>query len=254
MNQKEKHVDVNALKEAEFVCSLTTLVSLLFFHAAHFIGADLGANPNLHVRLVSLGTSATYQKLVLSSFHFSKRHYWILSLTDTGLFVGNALHHVGRDFLLPGLACLVFFPVSGYLLDRLRTRSYFDSLGDADALRSTAEETLKRFISYIMHEIRGPLSGTTLLAGDFHLSLQTLLQHELTEEEAAPGPRTESETVERHRKIKAQIARMVELTRLMRPQLDKMRGWLHQTIHFRDGEFFPLDWFVVSLHVARTAT
>uniref|UniRef100_A0A0G4HIU1 histidine kinase n=1 Tax=Chromera velia CCMP2878 TaxID=1169474 RepID=A0A0G4HIU1_9ALVE len=160
---------------------LTVLCLWLFFMSVHAC-ASLWSAPSKALRLYGFGKAALQNKFFIVGLHFSEAQFWFLNLSDTVFWLACTLlvgdwtqgEAVKEFWIITGTSALNYALVAAGLrqLVVLTLREAREEV----VLRKNAEELKDRFLSYIMHEMRNPLSGATLLSGELEATLQDLLQ------------------------------------------------------------------------------
>uniref|UniRef100_A0A0G4FVC2 histidine kinase n=1 Tax=Chromera velia CCMP2878 TaxID=1169474 RepID=A0A0G4FVC2_9ALVE len=201
--------------------TLSFLGFWLFIVFCH-LGVLTWEPPTKSILCYGLGNMAYMNKLFFISLHFSDTQFWILSLSDAALHTLNA--HMRESTLTGGesvneFRCLVlgnafFWTIIVAGLRNLVTLTLRDAVEEV-ALRKYAEGLQDRFLSYIMHEMRNPLSGAFLLAMEFQESLRELL---------TDARRGKNQPKELRAAICKSTSRLQQLTGFLTSQLDKMRG------------------------------
>uniref|UniRef100_A0A0G4HZV7 histidine kinase n=1 Tax=Chromera velia CCMP2878 TaxID=1169474 RepID=A0A0G4HZV7_9ALVE len=170
--KKKKKKTVEELQTAENSAFLFLSLALVIYH----YGLTMGCLGDPVADLWLQGTALSFHKLLFVSLQVSTTHFVILNYLDSGLHALGFIHMMSwREEFVPLTLTHAFVdPLWPFLMRQLTTDSFYQSLGDTDKKRSFAEAALKRFISYIMHELRDPLSGTTILVDDFDGSLKKM--------------------------------------------------------------------------------
>uniref|UniRef100_A0A0G4HAC2 histidine kinase n=1 Tax=Chromera velia CCMP2878 TaxID=1169474 RepID=A0A0G4HAC2_9ALVE len=208
----------DSARAREKVALIGMMAMTVLFHAGF---ASWNA-PSNAIKLLGLGQTAFILKLFPVAFHFSNAHFWLLNLTDTFIWTLQALR-VSHQ-LTEGVAVLEFWATVGAIATvvvaqaaGVRTLVAL-TLGEAGrevAGRKAAEQLKDRFLSYIMHEMRNPLSGASLLAAEFDGILEEL------QADAADKNRSRDDL---HVSVRTTSQRLQHLLGFLTCQLDKMRG------------------------------
>uniref|UniRef100_A0A0G4I624 histidine kinase n=1 Tax=Chromera velia CCMP2878 TaxID=1169474 RepID=A0A0G4I624_9ALVE len=171
------------------------------------------------VFLYGHGMSAFVMKLFVMNLHIPERHFMMLNVTDsllwvvTGLYRFRALEDPSEVSGFALLMCPLPFLFASSLR-QLLLRALADA-GKEVNQRQNAEHARAVLLSYIMHEMRNPLSGASLLVYEFVESLKELRI-------AARERQTSHHTL--RRLMKKEAVRLQELASFMSTQLDKMKG------------------------------
>uniref|UniRef100_A0A0G4HY99 histidine kinase n=1 Tax=Chromera velia CCMP2878 TaxID=1169474 RepID=A0A0G4HY99_9ALVE len=198
------------LRENIAFCGLLGFVVL--FHVGFFCWTV----PPIAVYLHAHGVSACTLKMNL---HLPDRHFHILNVVDTLLWLGTGVYRFSdlenaRDVL----ACMAILGGLPFLLGSALRQVPLRTLADAERevqQRHRAERARDIFLSYLMHEMRNPLSGASLLVYEFMESLKELVR--TTKNTNLP--------IESLRKMtKDEAVRLRQLASFMATQIDKMKG------------------------------
>uniref|UniRef100_A0A0G4HD46 histidine kinase n=1 Tax=Chromera velia CCMP2878 TaxID=1169474 RepID=A0A0G4HD46_9ALVE len=163
-------------------------------------------------------------QLFLMHLHIPERSFVFLSSLDSFLWTCNGLvltAKVGEHAWMFTcwqliVAAMRFLLVSGLRRLPMMALSESDSNTQKEAKqRVSAENERDIFLSYLMHEMRNPLSGTALLVFEFRESLRELYR-------IAQDEQINSETL--RDSSKAEALRLRQLASFMATQIDKMRG------------------------------
>uniref|UniRef100_A0A0G4I8K8 histidine kinase n=1 Tax=Chromera velia CCMP2878 TaxID=1169474 RepID=A0A0G4I8K8_9ALVE len=126
--------------------------------------------------LVQLGGGALWTKLLLTPIPFKKvRNYLLISVLDSVLFILTAMYNI-RPISVPECICLCMFGTNETLIAwgiRSVMKEALEKALKESEIRKATEEVMRRFMSYIMHEMRNPLSGARLLCSEFYAILES---------------------------------------------------------------------------------
>uniref|UniRef100_A0A0G4I3M7 histidine kinase n=1 Tax=Chromera velia CCMP2878 TaxID=1169474 RepID=A0A0G4I3M7_9ALVE len=122
--------------------------------------------------------------MFLVVLYFSDLEFWVLNVADSVMWLTAALkafvdYYQDKDGLVQYAACGVFLGVECIFLAALMRRLALltvSKCAEEMMLRGQAEQKHNRFLSYIMHEIRNPLNGASLLIWEFKGTLEDLLE------------------------------------------------------------------------------
>uniref|UniRef100_A0A0G4I1I1 histidine kinase n=1 Tax=Chromera velia CCMP2878 TaxID=1169474 RepID=A0A0G4I1I1_9ALVE len=159
-NQKERN------------CFLGLLASLFLFH----VGAVSVGTPSRDLDLVLMGVAAVWNKMTFVVFFLAPMHFNLLNLADSVLWLAALTYSIRPTptmfiaIALPGV-CLF---VMAFGVSKVSEQTLNKILDERDK-REQAEEAQRAFLSYIMHEMRNPLSGALLLTSEFSETLRELL-------------------------------------------------------------------------------
>uniref|UniRef100_A0A0G4FU05 histidine kinase n=1 Tax=Chromera velia CCMP2878 TaxID=1169474 RepID=A0A0G4FU05_9ALVE len=154
------------------------------------------------------GIFSLWNKLLLIPMHYSPFHFWVLNVIDGLQFI--ACSPSGLPLSLKLIFPIVAATLAGaqrHLVERTLTAVFTEV-----QRRQKAEMQKTRFLSYVMHELRNPLSGAALLLVEFRGILSDLAA-------AALG-----NAGSLHVCVQKETARLLILTGVLRGQFDKMRG------------------------------
>uniref|UniRef100_A0A0G4HIR4 histidine kinase n=1 Tax=Chromera velia CCMP2878 TaxID=1169474 RepID=A0A0G4HIR4_9ALVE len=160
-------------------------------------------------------------KAIIGVMHFSDVHFWLLNLSKTVFWLmGCKFGCSGRvpeselsDFwgIVGAFAmCQTAICAGIRFLCTLTLREAADEV----CLRRKAEDLKDRFLSYIMHEMRNPLSGASLLIFEF----QAVIKEVLKTAKRDPHPNV------LHASVCKSAKHLQQLTEFLIPQFEKMRG------------------------------
>uniref|UniRef100_A0A0G4IBD6 histidine kinase n=1 Tax=Chromera velia CCMP2878 TaxID=1169474 RepID=A0A0G4IBD6_9ALVE len=166
-------------------------------------------------------TAGLWNKAILIPLHFSNFHYGVLVFSDALVWLIVAAQFLGSAvpvvlFLVAGQICSVSVSMG---LRYLATQTLAAFIKQSHATE-TAELALKRFISYIMHEMRNPLSGASLLVSE----LRDLLTEVLKAHREKGGEREKETTLVPQIYWRDELLQMGSLLELLSTQLGKMTG------------------------------
>uniref|UniRef100_A0A0G4FZ54 histidine kinase n=1 Tax=Chromera velia CCMP2878 TaxID=1169474 RepID=A0A0G4FZ54_9ALVE len=130
-----------------------------------------------NIKVIFRGVTVVWSKMFLLTLAFSDFHFWFLNLSSclvwmTSCVRTNVFHSQEEllfAFVMSTNTCLMV----GFLKSLISM-----TLGkfiEAQIMRERAELGRKQFLSYIMHEMRNPLSGGMMLIVEFRASLEGLL-------------------------------------------------------------------------------
>uniref|UniRef100_A0A0G4GY13 histidine kinase n=1 Tax=Chromera velia CCMP2878 TaxID=1169474 RepID=A0A0G4GY13_9ALVE len=196
-----KKMKVRQIEARSFVAMLATLLCGGFYQ---YSIQDVTEGIVLHRH----GLFALWNKLLLIPIHFSDCHFWVLNVVDYLVWLSTRPDGLPLKMALPGglaLACIA--AVQRHLVDC----SLMAVFSEAQR-RERAERAKQRFHSYIMHEMRNPLSGAALLLVEFRGILSDLAASAAGKVGALPES------------VKRETARLLILTGMLGGQFDKMRG------------------------------
>uniref|UniRef100_A0A0G4I136 histidine kinase n=1 Tax=Chromera velia CCMP2878 TaxID=1169474 RepID=A0A0G4I136_9ALVE len=175
----------------------------------------------------NFGTCVFWSKAFLITLQYGDVCFWILQVTDSTLYV--LVGHVilrGNVGFFPFVAGAVNHCLVAWGLRRLWSHTMIKLVEEMEK-RQTAENNLKRFMAYTMHEMRNPLSGATLLTAEFIETLKTIID-ECTN---APDPKCVyslslpiTQKSEQREGLVFDLTNLSELVRMMARQLTKMKG------------------------------
>uniref|UniRef100_A0A0G4IDE8 histidine kinase n=1 Tax=Chromera velia CCMP2878 TaxID=1169474 RepID=A0A0G4IDE8_9ALVE len=205
--------------------TLETRSFIAFMTFNVFIGIllHLWQAPFFSVRLSSHSHRGWYVKVFLIPLHFSDFHFWILNSSESALWLLEEILKIVPQmppeeatihFLAAVNCCLFDFAITAAL-------RYLVGLTLAEAfkeiqLREVAERARNSFLSYIMHEMRNPLSGATLLVGEFRTVLKELIHR--------TGTVAGASTTIAKNAVARRLIRLLRLSNLMEGQFQKMKG------------------------------
>uniref|UniRef100_A0A0G4HSH8 histidine kinase n=1 Tax=Chromera velia CCMP2878 TaxID=1169474 RepID=A0A0G4HSH8_9ALVE len=185
-------------------------------------------SPSMLIRAYGFGSKALLQKLFLVVLHFSDFQFWFLNLTDTVLFLSQGFVEASvwvrgaenepqnlsefYSIFMVGGALHTFLTWGGRKVVMLTLAGAHEEV----ELRRNAEAMKDKFLSYIMHEMRNPLSGASLLAVEFQETLKDLLEH-AGEEEGLPLD-------ELRCSVQTMAYRLQQQTEFLIAQFTKMKG------------------------------
>uniref|UniRef100_A0A0G4HCJ5 histidine kinase n=1 Tax=Chromera velia CCMP2878 TaxID=1169474 RepID=A0A0G4HCJ5_9ALVE len=188
---------------------------ILIFHFANTVNTD---HPAI-VRAEALGHHGCLMKLGLMCLHYSDFHFLFLHLLDTLVhlfFTFTVIAPAAGPVDGPEICKIVLIQsfFIGILVIKYREVVKV-TIGEAYQeliLREKAEKGRKSFMSYIMHEMRNPLSGASLLVSEFQSVLKEVLS--VAQNCASTGGRV----------TRRKLLRLLRLAALLSGQMDKMRG------------------------------
>uniref|UniRef100_A0A0G4HTR8 histidine kinase n=1 Tax=Chromera velia CCMP2878 TaxID=1169474 RepID=A0A0G4HTR8_9ALVE len=175
--------------------------------------------PPAAVFLNGHGVSAFVVKMILQNLHIPERHFVALNLVDTLLWALTGFYRFqdadtsSEMFCYLGIVLgLPLLMASG--LRQLSIRTLADAEKEVQQ-REHAEQSRDFFLSYLMYEMRNPLSGASLLLYEFLESLKDL----------AKNMKNKGFSAERLRSLtRKEVNRLLRLASVMVTQIDKMRG------------------------------
>uniref|UniRef100_A0A0G4GFX7 histidine kinase n=1 Tax=Chromera velia CCMP2878 TaxID=1169474 RepID=A0A0G4GFX7_9ALVE len=175
------------------------------------------------------------------NLHFSYWHFMTLNLVDStlwtlsgvyaaSLFTGE-LEKYSTEFAFYQLTCVLLPFLIAIALRRLPLKSLSESDSDAEKevqQRVSAEQSRDAFLSYIMHEMRNPMSGASLLLYEFLESLKELGRQAIDSNMKTSAQKKEEDKEHSHLKKFAETAqkesaRLRRLAAFMATQIDKMK-------------------------------
>uniref|UniRef100_A0A0G4HHH7 histidine kinase n=1 Tax=Chromera velia CCMP2878 TaxID=1169474 RepID=A0A0G4HHH7_9ALVE len=188
-------------------------------------GMCLWDAPSKEIYLISLGYTGLAFKVFLIVFHFSDSQFWVLNLTDTLLWWVSVYYGCGSGAMLWGgsqtgqkFAVIVAATGIGNVGMTVGVKKLVNLIlreaAEEVMLRRTAESCKDKFLSYIMHEMRNPLSGACLLVFEFQQSVKELLLL----------AQRDSHTKALRADVTSSALRLQELSRFLSSQTEKMRG------------------------------
>uniref|UniRef100_A0A0G4H300 histidine kinase n=1 Tax=Chromera velia CCMP2878 TaxID=1169474 RepID=A0A0G4H300_9ALVE len=203
-----------ALAQREAVAFWGLLGFVILFH----VGGFCWVVPSISIYLHAHGVSVCILKMFLMNLHLPDRHFLILSLVDTILWGGlGSYRFAGEEHsrdLLATLSLTVGMPfVLAFGLRQLPLKTLADAEKEVQQ-RISAERARDVFLSYIMHEMRNPLSGASLLLYEFVESLKELCKAAAREDKAGPLAKF----------VHSETERLRQLASFMVTQIDKMKG------------------------------
>uniref|UniRef100_A0A0G4IFG1 histidine kinase n=1 Tax=Chromera velia CCMP2878 TaxID=1169474 RepID=A0A0G4IFG1_9ALVE len=162
----------HASGDTEIKYVLGLFLSLL---ASHTAAVTMGL-PLKELNIMFTGVAGNMNKMLLIVLHLSERHFHSLNVADSIIWVIACTtsfrpHPASFAFLLILASSEVFFAFS---LNMIARETLNGIMRERDR-REQAEGAQKAFLSYIMHEMRNPLSGALLLTTEFQESLKELL-------------------------------------------------------------------------------
>uniref|UniRef100_A0A0G4HW37 histidine kinase n=1 Tax=Chromera velia CCMP2878 TaxID=1169474 RepID=A0A0G4HW37_9ALVE len=193
-----------SVKQIETRSFVTTLMTIVWGGMTLYSTRDAVEG----IILTRHGVFSLWNKLLLVPMHYSDAYFWTLNVVDTVMWISSSPGG------FPIQVCVGFGIVATSLAAvqrHLVTRTLMEVFTEVQR-REKAEEAKERFLSYIMHEMRNPLSGAALLLVEFRGLLTDLA--------AAAASNAQS----LHVSVKKETARMLILTTMLGGQFDKMRG------------------------------
>uniref|UniRef100_A0A0K6S6N5 histidine kinase n=1 Tax=Chromera velia CCMP2878 TaxID=1169474 RepID=A0A0K6S6N5_9ALVE len=130
-----------------------------------------------NVRIIFRGVTVLWPKLFLLTLAFSDLHFWFLTASSNVCWVFSLIRtrviHTEEETVVAGLLMVNISLVVAFLRSLI-----YVTLGkflEAQVMRDRAELGRKNNLSYLMHEMRNPLSGSMLMLVEFRGSLEGLL-------------------------------------------------------------------------------
>uniref|UniRef100_A0A0G4FCS4 histidine kinase n=1 Tax=Chromera velia CCMP2878 TaxID=1169474 RepID=A0A0G4FCS4_9ALVE len=207
---------VSTTREKELKTTIGFLTGIALHHTAlaHWV-PPLGA-----IKLILYGGNGLALKMVMGVLHFSESHFWLLNLTDTlfwwlsGVFGFETADGLGSGeglkFVCAGAAAQTVMAVG---IRYLSVLALWEVAGEV-LLRRKTELSKDRFLSYIMHEMRNPLSGASLLVYEFHETIKELMKI----------AKKKNHPLVLRAATQTSAQRLQQLTDFLIPQFEKMRG------------------------------
>uniref|UniRef100_A0A0G4HDU5 histidine kinase n=1 Tax=Chromera velia CCMP2878 TaxID=1169474 RepID=A0A0G4HDU5_9ALVE len=156
----------------EFACFVLLLTALFPFHGS--IAA--AQRPSRDIMILLVGMAACWKKMVFVVLHLTEWQFTVLNLTDSFLWCLVAKTVCRPESPLPTQllvlsSCLIALSVCA--LRKIVVQTLVNVMREKEK-REQAENAQKEFLSYIMHEMRNPLSGALLLTSEFKEGLAEL--------------------------------------------------------------------------------
>uniref|UniRef100_A0A0G4HGU6 histidine kinase n=1 Tax=Chromera velia CCMP2878 TaxID=1169474 RepID=A0A0G4HGU6_9ALVE len=184
--------------------------------------------PNFAAYCCASGYASVMFKPFVQTLHLSDSHFWCINVLDSASWWATtalvlSVIYPGED--AQSVGCM-WFLLCIFAVSPIRHSSIFRSLTSltlAEAekemcLRAETEKGRDNFVSYIMHEMRNPLYGASLLVVEY---LETL-----AELSAAARVKTQNQTslTSLQAVVQEGCGRLEQLTGFLSAQFDKMRG------------------------------
>uniref|UniRef100_A0A0G4HEG0 histidine kinase n=1 Tax=Chromera velia CCMP2878 TaxID=1169474 RepID=A0A0G4HEG0_9ALVE len=204
-----------SLDARETITFVAFFVDIVCFHMAAAVN-NVGSTALI---AATHGANGWIMKMNLVSLHFSDTHFWLLHILDSGVHTVLTWTMLARAVgpeAAPELCQALSLNAVMTLIIVTKYRSIVNvTIAEAHReviLREKAEKARNSFMSYIMHEMRNPLSGASLLVSEFQSVLQEVL---------SVGSNCISVSCQATRK---KMLSLLRLAMLLSGQFDKMRG------------------------------
>uniref|UniRef100_A0A0G4HLM6 histidine kinase n=1 Tax=Chromera velia CCMP2878 TaxID=1169474 RepID=A0A0G4HLM6_9ALVE len=208
-----------SVRTKELKCTMGLWTCITLFH----IAIALWEPPSVAMKQIFHGHFGVGMKIIYSGLHLSDVHFWIVNLSDSVFWLlsgyfgyvrfapeGDALRDAdGLVFLLAGGVTQTVMAAG---VRRLSVLTLWEATEEV-IRRRKAEESKDRFLSYIMHEMRNPLSGASLLVYEFQETIKGMLK----------SARKNTHPNVMRAAIFASAQRLQQLTDFLIPQFDKMK-------------------------------
>uniref|UniRef100_A0A0G4FPT4 histidine kinase n=1 Tax=Chromera velia CCMP2878 TaxID=1169474 RepID=A0A0G4FPT4_9ALVE len=214
---KEAKVTEANMDFRERISFIAMAIHIILFQAANALA--MKTNTSLVLRAETVGFHGALLKMGLTCLHYSDVHFHFLHLMDTCLtifltftiFAAEAGPIDGPEICKVVVVQLSFITIL-VIKYREGVKVTIAEAFKELILREKAEKGRKSFMSYIMHEMRNPLSGASLLVSEFQSMLNEVLS--VADDCASASARV----------TRRKLLRLLRLAVLLSGQTDKMRG------------------------------
>uniref|UniRef100_A0A0G4I9F8 histidine kinase n=1 Tax=Chromera velia CCMP2878 TaxID=1169474 RepID=A0A0G4I9F8_9ALVE len=179
-------------------------------------------------------------KNIIGVIHHTDLNFWVLNIVDGALWVLVCPPIPSAPKLAVAWAIVIRLLAAS---QRKMTRQTLFKVFEETQKRERAEGAKARFVSYIMHEMRNPLSGAGFLLVEFRAILTDLLKKAAEEGGGGPVQSALSSAVV------SEGAELLRFTDMIQKQFDKMRSVCEDVLQLEklDKGGFQLDFKRVDL-------